>query len=428
MRFADLTHRGGPHLPGAEARTDLWHAGVWKAGPDADWSDRTARQRLVDAGLSRPNMAMKQWTAQGAGASLLLPGRYPELATLAVIASWRTATVDQVAAITGYRISRTMLDLMWASTLVSRGRLRADGAVGLPDLLRPTQSADFDGLLGHRLPYVDWLGVTGGTRWVFGAQADRHNILAVELALRVAEYTPIPCVLGETWARLTRVFPDQSGIPPTAPWAGDAVFVRGDGLRIVVELTLTSSDKFADRCERWASLLARDTSRSVAVLFVEARHPDHRGRADRRVLPTMRGRIARAANGGMDRVAADVPKRMALASWTDWFPALGECSDRFLHLDVECPTGPATGRWEAANRLDPFDVPGPGLSDVPVIANSRLLYATPHWLRSGPHPDPVGIVAAHSGITTIPHAVRPVRTAATRNATRALVRTDRRTR
>lgn len=427
--FADLPYRGGEHRRWMTERLDPYYTGAWDVSRTAVWLSRTDSERYVAAGLSKPTMEEERRTEAEAVQALTLPGRYAELATLAAVGAWRTITVEQIAALTGARVTKRMQEILWATGLIARGRMQLGVSAKTPMLMRPTQSSDF-GLLADRLRYVDWLGVTGGLPWLYGSQADRHNLLAVEVALRAAEYTPIAAILGDAYSKMTRFFPPVTQVPSFGPWTGDGVIVRSDGLRIALELTATASVSLGEKFERWASFLARDTTSSTAVLFVEARHPGLRSKySDRAVLNRIRRMMAQAATSTMGRIQAGVPERMLMVSWTEWFPQPGHVCDDYVGLPVWRPTGRADspeGRYERVSLLDPFEVAGPSLDRFPdgstpraVVANSKLLYASPHWLRQGSAPDPRSVVALHS-TGGIPGLVSPYDGGRARLAARAM--------
>ena len=244
---------------------------------------------------------------------------------------WRTVSVEQLVAITGNtrlapRFSRDRA-LLWAAGLVQRGTLVLDGVRQHPGtadrlrLYRPDLHCGSFDRLARRLSYAEWVGVTGGWGWAQGAQFDRHNLLAVELCLRVAEWCDVAAVLGESLATWKTMLDPTAGVPATSRRAADAAWVRPDGLTIAVEMTSHVASHSKEKAQAWADALARDESRSTMVLFVEAAHPDRRESGHN--VHLLRRHVAAAANSTMDHVLADVPSRMAVVRWVDWFPAPG---------------------------------------------------------------------------------------------------------
>ncbi|WP_096303530.1 hypothetical protein [Jatrophihabitans sp. GAS493] len=275
-------------------------------------------------------------------------------------------------------------DVLWASGLVEEGRLAGQNFRGVP-LYRPYRSGDFD-RLARRLSQADLAGVTGGVSWRWGSQFDRHNLLGAELALRVAEYTTMACVLGESVAGVdlisrllgTRVRAGSSR-------AADALFVREDGMLIAVEITATVTKNLQQKAENWASVLQADKQRRLVVLFLECSHPDFVGRGNR-VHAQLQTVVNKAANSSMPMVMNDVPDRMLVARWRDWFPSPGEVHRRFLALEAAVPTGQnARDRWRQVWALDPFAFPWDGgdeVEEAETINRFRSLYGVPHWMRS----------------------------------------------
>ena len=222
-------------------------------------------------------------------------------------------------------------------------------------LYRPDLHAGSFDRLARRLSYAEWVGVTGGWGWAQGAQFDRHNLLAVELCLRVAEWCDVAAVLGESLATWKTMLDPTAGVPASSRRAADAAWVRPDGLTVAVEMTSHVASHSKEKAQAWADALARDESRSTMVLFVEAAHPDRRESGHN--VHLLRRHVAAAANSTMDHVLADVASRMAVVRWVDWFPAPGMVDPSVVGLPVWRPTGAGQTVWEPANLLDPFDVP-----------------------------------------------------------------------
>jgi hypothetical protein len=61
------------------------------------------------------------------------------------------------------------------------------------------------------LVYADWVAVTGGYPWTRGHQQDRHNLLATELGMRIAELGDVGAVLGESLSRHDLLSPRFAG-------------------------------------------------------------------------------------------------------------------------------------------------------------------------------------------------------------------------
>ena len=303
------------------------------------------------------------------------------------------------------------LDLWFATGLVQRGGLPPNmSTAGLPKLVRPDPHGDFDAL-ARRLTYDEWLAVSAGRSWQWGSQFDRHNLLATELALRVAEWCPVAAVFGEslgTLDLLTGRLDDRL----LAARAADAVVVRADGLKIAVEMTTTGGARLDAKIQHWASMLAADRTRSLVVCFVETSPPDRPPRSN--LANHVRARVEQAAYGTSDVAFAKVAERMFVVRWRDWFPQPGRVLRSFTALPAMRPTGPRDASrhsWRPANLLDPFELPYPGAQgrDAPaLLSNANLVLGQPRWLRTGPGPDLAAALRRRAGLheLPIPPAVR----------------------
>lgn len=238
---------------------------------------------------------------------------------------------------------------------------------------------------------------------------DRHNILATELGLRAAEYLPIGAVMGE---QLSSVDPlAGSGLGKKLPRAdnrrADGTIICEDGMRIVFELTATASASFENKVRRWAELIAArplETS-GLTVVFIAAPHADRsrHTNADRRhaiynkvaqVLKEFPGR-------GQDSPAA----RLGIVHWEEWFPDKHLMSEAFFNLEADFAINDATGpeRWARRGMLTDYPfTPGLTLDATSVLENSKLLAATPHWMRRGDHTAMIGSPSDRAG-DEVPH-------------------------
>lgn len=370
------------------------------------WLSRSTAERTETAGLGRISPAESRLEREEALDTLVARCRAQRLSTLAAIGLWRNATVEQLVAITGNlglaRRRSAERSLAWSAGLVQRGTL----VTGMPGkaqlqprhlMYRPDNHGVIEEL-SRRLSYREWLGVTAGSVWEPGGQYDRHDLLTTEVSLRVAEWCGVATVLGEPLTAWQLMLGSSLDLP-TGRRAADAAWVRPDGLTIAVEMTANVSQQFQAKARRWAEVLARDTTKSVMVLFIGAIHPDRSNGAD--VANRLRKAVTAAAHSSMDTVLAGVAERMAVVRWTDWFPEPGMVDPTMLGLAAQRPTGPEGKRWEPVNLLDPFDMvftPAPGTNPTAVIDNANLLYGVPHWLKTGPGPDLFGLLRARAGL------------------------------
>ena len=380
----------------AADRVDLFWSGIRSSGNGQvalTWTSRKSLAALQQAGVARRS-SLDRWSQKDAVAKVRQSRS--RLGALAAIHLWRTMTSEQVAAVTGSRLmssSRSIdLPLLTAAGLTQRGAAFANERRAVaPMLWRPDISARSMGF-EDTLSYAEWLGVYAGQEWSWGSQASRHNLLTTELSLRVAEYTPIGTVFGELLATARLLFPTLTD-PRRGKRSADAVWIRPDGLRIVVEATANASATFRRRVDDWVRLLLDDTERSTVVLFVDVSDPsNHHG-----ALPSLVRRVLDdAATANPDRVRARIAERLAFARCRDWFPAPGLAARSFLGLRATRPTGPPSERFEPVDLLDPFAVPFDPVDRVAALApitNSGSLWGVPHWLR--PAPIDVGRVVCH---------------------------------
>lgn len=376
----------------AATRIDPYWTAMWDGASSAHWVSQRMAARHLEAGgrLSK--------IASGGEIETSDPRlrRDQELAVLGAVGMWRTATVEQVGALTGYpewasaatRISPSGMpasgSLLFRSGLINRG-LMGQARDRFPVLLRPDIRGKFDGL-GDMLSMEQLLAVTAGQPWSSGSRFDRHNLITTELALRVAQWCPgAAMVLGEQLSRISMMVPDAGA---GAQRSADMTIVRKDGLKIAIEVTASTGESTASKIRRWAEALVADESNSLVVVFVEAAHPDDRGTSG-----YLRNKITRAANADMEVVAARVADRMFVVKWSDWFPSLGMVSPDFM-------TFPVSRMDEAGTRVDLLDPNSQPAGDVDREAAMTLLSAghgllgVPYAMRNPKRAGELGPVAS----------------------------------
>lgn len=390
------------------------------------WSSRDRAEKRAASGHWRMR-ASDQVDPDEAFAKLLPRDR---LALLGAVHMWRTASAEQLASITGTgrKTAHAVMENAWRAGLVERGRFNfEEQPVWRPParhtLYRPVRSRAAQERVS-RLRYRDRVGITGGYEWSRGAQADRHNYLATELGIRVAEFCEIGMVLGEQMSGLSlslagdgRVYPPSLRLESRSP---DLMLVRSDGLRIAVEITSAGQGTFPRKARMWADTLAAMDPRHapMVVLFVET----GQWGASANRWHDMRADMVEAARATPAHIQAGVAERMFAARWSDWFPGVadgtlhdlhldeasgaGRMSSRFLSLAAVRPTGRREDRWRAADLLDIFDVPfepAPGSDPLAVVRNSAVLFGAPHWLRDpSVAPDIEAAQLRLAGVSEIP--------------------------
>lgn len=397
MAFADAPVASATAGASLAERIDPYWASVWATGSQASWVSADQARRQVESGIGRlpRHLDIDEPTALEAVLSKRTWAR--RLNALAVLDSWRTVTGEQMAAITGDADLATgkadTMSCLFGAALADVG-IFTNGLYNTRDtaratLYRPSRSTAFVQDIEPLMTYPEWVSVTGGLGWESGSQFDRHNLLATEFGLRVAELCEIGAVVGEklsTWDLLAHAgagFPAASGVKRAA----DATLIRTDGARVAVEITATSGPNFEGKVRRWAELLSNrlmaDTG--LVVMFVLAPQPDKKVRPGE-MLTMVRKNIAAAVRDfpgvTFDRVAS----RMFVANWQDWFPAAHRVDPSFFSLDAYRATGPADELWEKASVLDPFDTPFEPRDEstmLAVIDNLSAIRSVPHWLRTG---------------------------------------------
>ncbi|MHB1210246.1 MAG: hypothetical protein ACYC1I_11165 [Acidimicrobiales bacterium] len=192
-------------------------------------------------------------------------------------------------------------------------------------------------------------------------------------------------MLGETLASWPRLF--GSALQPNPHRSADAVFVRGDGLKIAIEMTATFTVATAKKIDQLADLLSRDTSNSVVFLFILAPLPgsDHELEVGRR----LRQAIKKSSHSSRTRVLAKVKDRLFVAKWKDYFPAPGLVTRDFTPLRSQKYSS-TDDEWVDTDLMDPYSVPFNGADSPAVEETSRNLndvLGAPHWMRTGPGVD-----------------------------------------
>lgn len=395
--FTDLSPVASTKGAGLTERFDPYWSGVWPSsdgGASVSWVSRRSSIRLNNQGLGHPRKGVHPYDADQALATL--PHRQKWLYALGAINLWQTLTAQQLAAITGYPTiahprSVTIASL-WTAELIQRGGFHAWGQVlhGAPELYRPDPKIHTVDL--SHLDYQDWLGVTTGALFSRSGSYDRHNVLTTELSIRVGELCPtIPVVLGEALADWKRHFDPATN--PSQSKSADAVWIREDGLRILVETTVNDNTAGMTKIKQSIELLSQDRSGSVVILFLTCNRPDAGTNWNRRL--SIKKDITAVVSSLHGSVRSKAAGHIAVADWGDWFPAPGLASPEFLSLTAMTPTGPTGERWQPVDLADPTSIPitaakGAPTIDMPaVLANVARLYGIPHWMRPPGDPAPL---------------------------------------
>lgn len=417
----------------APSRIDPYWGGQWALNSDAVWSSAKLAQSQQTSGIGHTPAAL-QIEEKKAVQNILSPrGWNQRLDLLSVVDSWRTVSAEQAAAFTGHRLlanpTTSGVPSLFAANILDLGAF-SSGLFGtrtpLSNMIyRPSYSRVMEEEIIPHMTFAERVAVTGGYGWTSGGQYDRHNLLATELGLRVAEYLKVGTVLGEkmsTYDLLAGSGIGRQFSKEGAAKRADLTVVRPDGLRIAVEITASMSDNFDAKVRSWAKLLSErplETS-GLTVLFVAADHPEKIRANTDAGTSSVRGRIYAAIKRAvrefpgtsMDRIAA----RMGVATWREFFPASHVASERFMGLTADFALGAAGEKWKSVDMMDtvalPFS-PSPYFDAEAVITNASHLGAVPHWLRTESGSDELLMCCLNSvGLDGIPMPApaRPSRT------------------
>lgn len=412
--ITDLESRIPGSPSSSSRRLDPFYDGVWARGQSAQWRSRRRMVARRSAGLGRRVHWFEPSTEDIARAEhdLHRRSREAKLAVLGALDGWRTMTIEQCAALTGIpeilagraRIIRDLyaLDLMD----VGHGEGFSDMQVQQRDvaewLIRPTRSARYEELIEPRLTYSEALQITGAREWITGGQYDRHNVIATELALQLAEHSTAAAVLGERWSGASELMYEGWGRPDPYPQyagRGDFTIVRRDGLRIVVELTASASGaSFEKKVDRWAQRLSADTltTQGTVVLFImlEELHPITGRRGDPKGLyAKVRNQITKSIRKYPGTHESRTGERMFFAQWSELFPDRHTRGFEFEFLPAYTPAGvyrvDAENVWDRKLLLSEQEVfywPAAGDEPTAVVDNARMFWCTPWWMRQEPAP------------------------------------------
>jgi len=398
-------------------RLDPYYDGVWTSDVRGVlWATRKRTDRLIAAGLAKWIPRHLSITFEQAVARLGWAWEV-KLAYLGALQTWRTLTAEQLTAITGFdaaaRTGRTVLAELYALGALQAGFAwspsRAPGRnTPATTVYRIADSTVLRRHFDPMLTYAEWISITGGTRWSAGA-ADRHDLLAAELAIRLTErpgmLDSIATVLGERFSSLHDLAFHGPGfdVPPqVTDRAADMVIVRADGLRIVVELQARNTRALDAKLHGWARAMEAHSvdETGVVVLVLLAPGPDDLG--DAKQIRHAVSRAVRARPGTLRNRTAD---RFLVAEWTDWFPAAREASAAFGRLAAKrlnLAASMADNVWEDVDLLAGSALTSPSrlVEPLAVATNAAGLRGTPIALRreGQSRPDLSGVPVARTGL------------------------------
>ncbi|WP_427019362.1 hypothetical protein ACQCSX_21970 (plasmid) [Pseudarthrobacter sp. P1] len=398
-------------------RADPYWDRLWAPGSQANWITGSISRHHKKEGLSKGNAKLSLDPDEALRILTSNRGRTGRLAAWGVLDSWRTVSSEQLAAFTGCRYlldpNYSTLAASFALDIIDIGtypnKTRPSPGMNRNVVYRTSNSDSFTKIIEPTLTGPEWLSVTAGHPWSTGGQYDRHNILATELGLRVSEYLDVGAVLGEKLSSIDLLAGAGLGkkLARTDSRRADGTIVRTDGMRIVFELTATASAAFENKVRRWAQVLSErplETS-GLTVVFIAAPHPDrprHTSTDPRHEIYRKMATVLREFPGrGQDSPAA----RMGVAHWESWFPDRHLMSEEFFDLRADFAINDATGpdRWAPRDLLGDYPfTPWHTFDATAVLENSKLLAATPHWMRKGDHTAMIGSPMDRAGVE-VPH-------------------------
>ena len=414
------------HPRRAALRADPFWTSMWRTGSTGDWYSVEDFRGLSSADFVAAPPWLRMSAEDARERVLSVRGREHVYRVIAALDQWRTMTVEQIEALTDISKfaagERSLLSAMWNAGLVELCQL---GPMFQPGprqrdgfLVRPAKPGAVLRELEAGMSYAEWLSTTAGMPFDSDRQFARHNVLATELGLRMAEFGNVGTVLGEKLSSMSLLAYAGVGdqVPTTGATGGsDLTLVRSDGLRIAVEVTASVTGGWIyDKVERLVRVLHRRplARTGLCVLFVVAPRRESVSQAPREVLRKVKQDIQKAVRAYPGRHGDTTASRIGVVSWADLFPDGATAAADLRKLPVERPTGPGflgdldgENIWERAHFLDPTSMPftpdDPQAMNV-VMANAAGLRGVPHMLRTG-HERPViaELVTAKAGFADV---------------------------
>ncbi len=373
-------------------RIDPYWGDVWTVpGAEAGitWHDKKVVRELSARGLFKAKASELRWSEDEAYEILATSERRQLfLKVIAAAFMWRTLTYEQVSAIVGQTGIGTSfyhdpisIFVPWSAGILQWGH-PSDFFKNIR-LVRPAYIVPQRFL--NTLTYRERLSVFGGQTAVMHGRMAKHNILNAEVSLRVGERLGhlFPIILGEGSA-FAKVLMPSSQNKQSSYSVGDAVWVRADGLRIIVE-TGDRTDPIVEKIKRWAAVIAEDARgpKSLYLLFVI---PDAYKSAD--WVNDTRDKISSSIFSALALAGYDaryIASRVGVVKWSEWFPAYHEINDdsfsslRVRQLDNQ-------RQWRSVSLADPYSIecdvdPNDAQKS---IGYAQHLYGVPHFLRKNP--------------------------------------------
>jgi hypothetical protein len=373
-------------------RIDPYWSEIWSVpGQETGitWHDKARVQELAAQGLFKPKASELRWTEDQAYELMSNPHkRQSYLKVIAATHMWRTLTQEQIGHIVG-------LDGLGAGSNHDPHSIFVPWSAGLLQWGHPT---DFFKTLrivrpAYKVPprflstltYRERLSVFGGQTAVMHGNMTRHNVLNAEVSLRVAERLGhlFPIILGEGSAFAKVLMPEAKNKKPSYS-VGDAVWVRADGLRVIVE-TGTGSDAIVEKIKRWAPVMAEDR-RGPMSLYLLFMIPSKNQPLDS--VRYLKEKISSSVISALAIAGYDsryLASRVGIVEWSEWFPASHTINERaFAPLRIWQLTDQRL--WRLTSLADPYAIEcdvDPAAAEKS-IGYAKHLYGVPHFLRDDP--------------------------------------------
>lgn len=393
----------------AAERADPYWGGMFATGISDGWVAASQYRRATTEQKRWSGIPDSFVTGPGKALTQLRTNRHRTsiLGALGAVASWRTVTREQLAAITGSGVMAgtypASLSAPFSAGLLSHGHVSAGMNRLAPARDRMSMWAVGDRIDAYAryrrsLTFAEHIAITGGKGWDAEHRFDRHNVLTTELALRVAEFCDVATVLGEKQMDLPTLLA-ATGIDAAQSDLGrkpDAGIVRRDGLVIGIETTASVGSGFRAKIAKWAQLLQRHPTYELplVLLIVDVSTPSQATSAAAKnttvseIQAAIRDAVRDYPGTALNRTA----DRIGMVSWPAWFPAPHEATEDFRDLTASfLARGKDNGAdgWRRVRLLDVDEIPyreGSADAGEVIATNARLLAGTPHWLRPGTIP------------------------------------------
>lgn len=257
---------------------------------------------------------------------------------VAALTSWQVLTSQQLACFACVPVKKLdpVISAMFGAGLLERGRMVASfEGIPVPAMYRLRKGKELD-------RYFKTIGEDRTKAIMFGQEQgagghERHDLLAAEIALRAAETMGgIQGVLGERSAGARDLLFDA----PQTSVRGDLVIVRGDGLRVVIEVTTQPRiPDVARKMARWGRLLGERGGidhTGVVVVFLAASHDGKHGRLDGLMRNFEKAMTPHGLSTGDQPAPASyvhaARSSVFVATSEEWFPERWFISERFCEL------------------------------------------------------------------------------------------------